>query len=83
MKYQKSGVSLETTKCYGPRSRSEDPKPDLNDDHEELDTQKHMSSLEKHPLFLLFKYLKLCSFVKARGDSGRRPVRDLKCFGML
>jgi len=34
MKYQKSAEFLETTKCYGPRSRSEDPKPDMNCDHE-------------------------------------------------
>jgi len=33
-KYQKPGDSPETTKCYGPRNRSEDPQPDLNDDHE-------------------------------------------------
>jgi hypothetical protein len=80
MKYQKSGEALETTKCYGPRSRSEDPNPALNYDREVLDTQKHMSRLEKRPLFLLFKYLKLCSFVTARGDSGQKAVRDLKYF---
>ena len=80
MKYQKSGESLETTKRYGSRSRSEDPNPDLNYDREVLDTQKHTPCLEKRPLFLLFKYLKLCSFVTPRGDSGQRPVRDLKYF---